>query len=78
MKIGKICALALALTIPWVAPALAKSQAGKGSGAFCAQGGDNIHIPASAFSPSVRAKLRKGQRVKVNVSGFGPISCVVY
>lgn len=78
MKTRLFSAVAIALVLVAVSPAVAKQQSGKVTGVFCAQGGDNGFIPASAFKPSVRAKLRRGQKATVNIAGFGPVKCTVY
>jgi uncharacterized protein YdeI (BOF family) len=67
-----------AIAVLMAAPALAKQQGVKGKGVFCSQGGDNAFISAAQFKPSVRARMIKGQKVKVNIAGYGPVSCTVY
>jgi hypothetical protein len=76
-KLGLVVGVSLAVALAGVAPAMAKSG-GMGKGAYCKQGPDNVFIPASSFKPSARKSLRKGQKVRFNYPGFGPISCVVY
>jgi hypothetical protein len=78
MKTKIVSTVVIALAVLIAAPAFAKTAGGKGKGVFCTQGGDNIFIPAAHFSAKVRAIMRKGQKIKVNLSGYGPISCVVY
>ena len=73
-----VSTLALAAIVCFGSPAMAKQSGGKVTGVYCSQGGDNALIPASAFKPNVRAKLRKGLKVKVNLAGYGPVNCTVY
>ena len=62
-------------------PALAKKQKNKGSqgsGVYCVSGADSVHIPGANFSAKVRSKLRKGEKMKLNIAGYGPVNCTVY
>jgi hypothetical protein len=72
-----LAVVAMAAT-PVLAKKPAKRDGGKGSGAYCYQGADNVFIPAAEIKPSVRNRLRKGQKFKFNYPGYGPINCVVY
>ena len=72
------CVLALAVTALLCFPSQVFAKPSGGKGVFCAQGGENIYLPASSFPANVRAKMVKGQKVKVNIAGFGPVNCVVY
>ncbi len=71
---------AIIATLIMATPALAKTKAkgGKITGVHCSQGPDNGYFPASSLKPSLRAKLYKGQKIKFNYPGYGPIACVVY
>lgn len=73
-----ITALAITALALLASPAVAKKSGGKVTGVYCAQGPDNAYFPASEFKASVRAKMYKGQKVKFNYPGYGPITCVVY
>jgi hypothetical protein len=75
---GIALAFALAITTPAFAAKKKKSSAAPISGVYCEQGGNNVFITAAEIKPSVRNKLRKGQRFRFNYPGFGPISCVGY
>jgi hypothetical protein len=68
----------LGLIVLFASPVEAKQQAAKGKGVICTQGTDSFALPASTFSAKVRANMRKGQKVNINVPGYGPLSCVVY
>ena len=78
----RFCILILAAAVVLTSPALAKKAAkrdgGKGSGAYCYQGAQNVFIPAAQFPAKYRNRLRKGQKATVNISGFGPVKCTVY
>jgi hypothetical protein len=82
MRTAFITCLALSLTLALAPAALAKSKrkstSGGITGVYCAQGPDNAYFPASSIKPSVRKQLRKGQKVRFNYPGYGPISCVTY
>jgi hypothetical protein len=69
---------AVALANPALAKKPVKKDGGKGSGAYCYQGADNIFIPAAQFPAKYRNSLRKGQKATINIAGFGPVKCVVY
>lgn len=81
MKLLLICSVAIGLSIALAPPALAKlkkkASTGAVTGVYCAQGPDSIFIGVSQFKPSQRKGLRKGQKAKVNLAGFGPVDCVV-
>jgi hypothetical protein len=78
MKSKHVSTFILAVAILLPTPIIAKQQAEKGKGAFCTAGGENVFIPGASFSAKVRASMRKGQKVNVNIAGFGPVSCVIY
>jgi hypothetical protein len=78
MRLKYILVSALAGLAVLSAPAFAKKQSANGKGVYCSQAADNFYIPASAFSAKVRAQMRKGEKVNVNIAGYGPVSCRVY
>jgi hypothetical protein len=80
MKLNYVSCLAIGATLLLATPALAKakSKSGKVTGVYCAQGPDNGSFPVSSFKASIRARMYKGQKVKFNYPGYGPINCVVY
>ena len=77
-------AITIASTLMVAGPAFAKKPqaSGKGgSGLFCKQGGQDAFFPASSFTAKQRAQLKqmnKGRKLRINIPGYGPISCVVY
>jgi hypothetical protein len=75
---GIAFAVSLAITGPALAAKKQKPKSANISGVYCEQGGNNVFITAAEIKPSVRNKLRKGQRFRFNYPGFGPISCVGY
>jgi hypothetical protein len=75
---GLAIACALAFATPTVAKTKKKPKAVAISGVYCEQGGQSAFIPAAEIKPSIRSKIRKGQRFKFNYPGYGPISCVGY
>jgi hypothetical protein len=78
MKFAALTALLIAVQLT-AFPAMAKKTSSqKGSGAYCSQGADNVFIPAAEFPAKYRNKLRKGQKAKFNIAGYGPVYCVVY
>jgi ABC-type sugar transport system substrate-binding protein len=78
MKPVVFLAVTFALLLATPALAKTKSKGGKVTGVYCAQGPDNAYFPASSFAANIRAKMYKGQKVKFNYPGYGPINCVVY
>jgi hypothetical protein len=80
MNLKTATCIALGATLLLAPPTLAKtkSKGGKVTGVYCAQGPDNAYFPASSFAANIRAKMYKGQKVKFNYPGYGPINCVVY
>lgn len=76
-KLVVLCATALLIA----SPAMAKKQrpqGGKPSGVYCVSGADSAYFPIAMFKPSVRNKLHKGQKIKINIAGYGPANCSVY
>jgi hypothetical protein len=73
-----VLAALFALTSPVLAKKAPKQNGGKGSGAYCYQGAQNVFIPAAQFPAKYRNKLRKGQKATINIAGFGPVKCTVY
>jgi hypothetical protein len=71
-------ALVAMVATPALAKKAAKKDGGKGSGAYCYQGADNVFIPAAQFPAKYRNSLRKGQKATINIAGFGPVKCTVY
>jgi hypothetical protein len=78
MNLKYTVCIATGLILLLATPALAKARGGKVTGVHCAQGPDNAYFPASSFKANIRAKMYKGQKVKFNYPGYGPIWCVVY
>lgn len=82
MKTLFVLTSAIALVALVATPAFAKKPAkklgGVWSGAYCAQGADNVFIPKASFPAKYRNALRKGQKAKINISGYGPVWCVAY
>lgn len=77
MNFKIVLAVTTAFAVLGAVPAFAKKAEAMAKGVYCEQGGENIFFPGSSFKADVRAKMRKGQKVKVNIAGFGPVSCVV-
>lgn len=73
-----LCAAALVVATPAIAKKKHKPQGERGSGAYCYAGADSLFVPGASFSPKVRNSLRKGERIKIRISGYGPATCVVY
>jgi hypothetical protein len=75
LKFAALAAFAFVFAI--ATPAFAKKPA-RISGLYCEQAGNNVHVPAKSIRPSIRNRLRKGQRYRFNDPGFGPIWCRAY
>jgi hypothetical protein len=74
-------AFAICVALSLVAPVTAEAKRAsstKGKGLYCHQGDQNIYIPAANLPAKYRSRLVKGQTAKVNLPGFGPVTCVVY
>jgi hypothetical protein len=76
---GFTIAVALCLSGPAFAKTKTKAKVKSRpiAGISCSQGPESIFIGASSLKPGVRARLRVGQKARVNIAGFGPIDCFV-
>jgi hypothetical protein len=82
MDVKSVTVLVLGSTLLIATPGYAKTkkprlQGGNVTGVTCSQGPDDIFIGASELKPGIRNGLRKGQIIKINIAGYGPMVCVV-
>ena len=74
-----LCTASLLIASPAIAKKQKQHQGGaRGSGAYCWSGADSVFIPGARFSEKVRNKLRKGEVIKIRISGYGPVNCKIY
>jgi hypothetical protein len=78
LMVSALVVAAVVLATPALAKKPAKKLGGIWSGLYCAQGADNVFIPKATLPAKYKNSVRKGQKAKINIAGYGPVWCVAY